>query len=380
MKNQYVILTGGKNNSGDHLIKLRAKELIQLFKPDVEIIDLNGWETINDDSLELINESKALLLVGGPALQRDMVPNVYGLPDELDKIKVPIGTMGIGWYSKKGDWDETHNYPLSKRTIALLDRIENSGIKSSVRDYHTLNVLQSLGYRNFLMTGCPALYVKSCIGKPIDVPKEIEKIGFSLGVTGKSSRKMLDQMKQVLLITKKLFPNAEITTVFHHSPDRSYLSTPNASKDLYDFHYHYKNWLEEHKFSYIDISGGVQKMLEYYSSIDFHIGYRVHAHILMSSWSKPSILLSEDGRGKALSKVLNGIVLDSYQKVNDNLIYKALNKLKLGIDSHLPSVNLVSDLDNIITYELKNGIRFAQPRQEIDMHFGIMSRFVQQLP
>ena len=42
MKDQYVILTGSKNNAGDYLIKYRAKQLFANLRPDRKIIDING--------------------------------------------------------------------------------------------------------------------------------------------------------------------------------------------------------------------------------------------------------------------------------------------------------------------------------------------------
>ena len=152
MKNQYVILTGGKNNAGDHLIKYRAKRLFSWLKPDTEILDLDGWKKLSNNDLDEINNSKALIMTGGPALQNKMYPKVYGLRDNLDDIKTPMITMGIGWYSQKGKWQDTHNYKLDDNSLKLLEKINNSGYMSSVRDYHTLNTLNSIGMKNFLMT------------------------------------------------------------------------------------------------------------------------------------------------------------------------------------------------------------------------------------
>src|SRR6056300_1154657 len=109
MKDQYVILTGSKNNAGDYLIKYRAKQLFSEFRSDRKIIDINGWEDLSNSNLNIINDSKALILMGGPALVEDMVPRVYGLANVLDKIKVPIIMMGIGWKSTEGNWQNTYH-------------------------------------------------------------------------------------------------------------------------------------------------------------------------------------------------------------------------------------------------------------------------------
>ena len=59
MKDQYVILTGSKNNAGDYLIKYRARQLFSDLRPDRKIIDINGWEQLNTEKLAIINQSKA---------------------------------------------------------------------------------------------------------------------------------------------------------------------------------------------------------------------------------------------------------------------------------------------------------------------------------
>ncbi len=380
MKNQYVILTGGKNNAGDHLIKYRAKRLFSWLKPDTEILDLDGWKKLSSHDLDEINNSKALIMTGGPALQNKMYPKVYGLRDNLDDIKVPMLTMGIGWYSQRGEWKDTHNYKLDNKSLELLEKINNSGYMSSVRDYHTLNTLHSLGMKNFLMTGCPALYSQNHLNDNFSNSLNIKKIGYSLGVSMKTSDKMYRQMQNILLMLKELFPKAKIDVVFHHSPTDEYLETHSANKALYSVQQKYLNWLETNGFSYVDISGNADNLVNYYSNIDFHIGYRVHAHIFMNSISKPSVLLNEDGRGKALEKVIGGMIFNAYDNVNDSLLFKILHKLSIKVDNYNNSKFLVDDLKSSINYELGDGIKFSQPRIEIDRHFNVMKKFIEQLP
>jgi len=380
MKNQYVILTGGKNNAGDHLIKYRAHQLFKSFRSDRKIIDLNGWEKLSDTDLVEINNSKALIMVGGPALLNKMYPKVYALRENLDEIEVPMLTMGIGWYSKKGNWENTHDYKLSNDSVKLLEKINSSGYLSSVRDYHTLNTLFSKGMRNFLMTGCPALYDKQFLNSKIDESKTINKIAFSLGVSLRISKKMYQQMQNVLLLIHELFPSTHIDVVFHHSPSKEYINTHGSNRALYNAQNSFLIWLKENNFHYVDISGSAEKLINYYSNVDLHIGYRVHAHIFMNSISKLSILLNEDGRGKGLEKVLGGMIFDAYDEVNDTSIFKVLHRLSINIDSYKENPYLIKDLKNTINYELNNGIKFMQSRLAIDSHFSVMNNFLKQLP
>ena len=378
--NQYVILTGSKNNAGDFLIKDRAKELFSLLAPSINLVDFNAWEILDKKKLEVVNNSNALILLGGPALQKHMYPKIYRLCDNLDDIKVPIITMGIGWYSKQGDWNKTHNYSLSEQTIELLKKIDSSGFKSSVRDYHTLNTLHTLGFKNFIMTACPAVYNTNYFEKSVDTSTSIKKIGFSLGASFKTSQRMFNQMKNVLLALKNNFKDSEVETVFHHSPSEKYLNSPGSNKHFHHMQLKFLKWLEKNAFSWTDISGSAENLKAYYESVDFHVGYRDHAHIFMNSISKPSVLLNEDGRGKALKDVIGGVTIDAIETVNESSYIKLAHLFGVHIDDTTDPKNICEDLINIINYNLTLGNKFQQTRVEINRHYKQMEKFISNLP
>ena len=381
MKNQYVILTGSKNNAGDYLIKFRAKQLFAKIRPDINIIDINGWEEIDDEKLGEINQSKALILMGGPALVENMVPKVYAFLHNLEDIKVPIIMMGIGWKSKRGNWSDTYNYPLSNKTKSVLLRVENSGYQSSVRDYHTLNAIRFNGFNNFLMTGCPAYYDDSFINKEFEL-KEVNKVAFSLGVSFIESPSMEKLIKENILACKVKFSDKEFEVVFHHTLNRKGYndSAKSTSKHLYK-HNKFADWLDGQSIGYIDISGSAKNLIEFYSNVDLHIGYRVHAHIFMNSISKQSILISEDGRAKGVKSAISGIVLDGYIDFNATLIAKVFNRLFPFYDRFSANKFLTKELLSEIDYENKiNFIRLKTSRKKIDNNYIIMRNFLNQLP
>jgi len=379
-KDRYVMFTGGKNNSGDHLIKHRAFSLLSWLKPDVELVDFDGWKALSDSQLDIINSSKACLLTGGPALHQKMYPSIYALRNDLSEIEVPMVTMGIGWHSANGSWQDTHNYPFTDSSLLLLNKINESGFYSSVRDYHTLNTLNSNGFNNFLMTGCPVLYSKDSIDSSYTIKKPFKNIGFSLGVSLKTSKAMFKQMQNVLLLIKEMFPDSKITVAFHHSPGTEYLSAHGANRGLHRALNAYKKWMDNNNFAHIDISGSSGKLIEFYSAQDFHVGYRVHAHIYMNSINKATILLNEDGRGKALESVIGGVTLDAYSTVDNSIFARALHKLSFGYENFSVPKHFMEDLAFKIKYETESGVKFAQPRNEINTHFEIMRKFIEQLP
>lgn len=382
VKEQYIVLTGSKNNAGDYLIKYRAKKLFQEFRPDREIIDYNAWEKFDQTRLDEVNDSKALILLGGPALQSPMRPKIYPMVDNLDDIKVPIIMMGIGWKSINGSWDDTYQYPLTEESIDLLKKIDQSGYQSSVRDYHTLNSIRFKGYTNFMMTGCPAYYDLASIGEDIKVSDELNKVSFSLGVSFMESTSMKIQMQNIILQLKERFKEKTFEVVFHHSLEKGkFLQTHNATSKHVNAHNEFAQWLTTHDIDYVDISGSAENLMNYYSNVDLHIGYRVHAHIFMNSISKFSILLTEDGRGKATKDVIAGIVIDGCSKVKMDLVSKILGKLTKKYDRFEANNYILKELIENIDYERKiNFSRLKASRKLIDTNFNIMKSFMKQLP
>jgi len=382
-KPYYVTLTGGKNNAGDFLIKYRAFNLFKIFRRDRDIIDYNEWEKIDDEKLKVINGAKALILLGGPGIVYNMYPNgAYKLRDNLNDIIIPVVMMGLGWKDSQGDWEDTYQYKLSFDSMKLLKKIENSGYLSSVRDYHTLNLLQLKGFKNFLMTGCPAYYDQKYINNRKYNFSTIEKIAFSLGVSFVQSRSMEKQMKNLILKLYKIYSqNLEI--VFHHSLDENTINLVygQASLNHYKKHKEFSLWLDSQGINFVDISGNAKNLIDYYSKVDLHIGYRVHAHIFMNSIDKYSILLNEDGRGKGVDKVLGGTTINAYNKYRRDFPSRVLSRLFQSYDRIESNQYIEEELFNILQYNNKTHNQVIQRAGKlIDSNFTIMKNFIKQLP
>ena len=382
MKDYYVILTGSKNNAGDFLIKHRAKKLFAALRPDREIVDLDAWKPFDAATLELVNSAKALILMGGPALQMNMYPGIYALTANLDAITTPITTMGIGWKSINGSWQDTYDYPLSASTQQLLNKAVNSGLPLSVRDFHTFNVLAFKGIDNVVMTGCPAYYDLDFIGKPFNPPQTFTKVAFSLGVALVDSPAMEQAMKTQVLHLKQWFADSEFEVVFHHA-----LSAGTFLKAYRNGHTHnskhrkFADWLTREGVAYVDISGSAKRLMDYYSSVDLHIGYRVHAHIFMNSVRKPSVLLAEDGRGKAVEKVIGGIVINGVERFKTDFFSKFGSRLVPGFERYVVNPFVSREIKVALACEQQNqGRRFNVSRFMMDENFEVMKDFLARLP
>jgi hypothetical protein len=378
----YVLLTGSKNNAGDYLIKYRAKKLFAKIRPDRQIVDFNAWEPLDDQALEAVNGAKALIMLGGPALQERMYPRVYALRDNLSDIKVPLTTMGIGWHSKQGAWRNTYNFPLSEGTKRLLSKASDSGLPLSVRDFHTMNSLAFKGFKGALMTGCPAYYDLSYVDQPIVATVKVRKVAFSLGVSFLRSEKMNQSMRTIITGLKDYFSDAVLDVVFHHSVDEKSLHDSYGKRgDQYQRQLAFAEWLKQNGIGVVDISGSAEGLVEYYSDVDFHVGYRVHAHIFMNSISRMSVLIGEDGRGLATERVIGGNVIEGFWGINDKSYPKVFRKLGFAPDPYQPNPYVLEDVIKRYEYELQTDRHILRAsRRQIDANYTVMQDFLLGLP
>lgn len=382
----YITLTGSRNNAGDFLIRHRGHALLQHIRPDRRIVDRNAWEPITEERLEEINGAEALILLGGPALRRDMYPSVYPLVPDLSEITTPISIMGAGWHATPGTWEDSRTYRFTGPTATLLQRVAADGAGLSVRDYRSLNTLHRAGVSGALMTGCPALYVPEKLGTGFTgfTTEGPQKIVFSLGVNFIGSAVLQRQVIEVVEGIKTAFPAAELTVAFHHSIDFTKLTQAYGSGQELSARKHREivRWLEEAGITYLDISGGVDRLIQLYTSADFHIGYRVHAHIFMSSQRKASVLITEDGRGRALKEVLGGVILDSYENRVVTAKERILAQLGWKIKDRVVAFSgIADDVADIVNYEsIHNFPRFSQVGDRIDRYFPIMESYINGLP
>jgi hypothetical protein len=375
-------LTGSKNNAGDYLIKHRAIALLDAHRPDRDIIDFNAWEAFDSEKLEIVNNSKALILLGGPALQKNMYPQIYPLTANLDNIRVPVVMMGTGWKSYSLGWNATHEYRLSDSTHELLKKIDHSGLLSSVRDYQTLNMLNSFGYKNILMTGCPAYYDLINVDNNFKMPDSVKTVAFSLGVSFIDSPSMKMQMENIILALKDKYSASNFQVVFHHSLDKDqFMKTHGATRRHVNAHQKFAKWLSSVGVSYIDISGSAKGLIEFYSGVDIHIGYRVHAHIFMNSIGKLSVLIAEDARAKGTQTVISGMVVDGYKSFTSNQIARIANRMMEKYDRYKSNQYALKDVLQFIDYELTTkGQRSTISRLSIQNNYETMQKFLKSLP
>jgi len=319
MSKPYILLSGAIKNIGDYLIFDSARKLIKTHISD-NIIELNRWEN-HSNKIDLLNSSKAIIICGGPGFGENMYPQIYPIVDNINELKVPVTTLGVGWSGKPAMKPESFNF--SENSKKLLNYISNSFGQISCRDIITDKILIQNGYKNSIMTGCPVWYreIDSLKAKKIS---EIKKIIF----TTPASRKLTKQTIKIIKFLRKKYKDAEITISFHRGilPDKytglrdsgAYITMSAFAK------------LKRCKIK--DVSYDLNK-LEFYKNTDLHIGYRVHAHLYFLAHGLPSVLLSEDGRGLGMSQTFSSPELYAYDNNFEKQVENYIDNFENNISS-----------------------------------------------
>lgn len=150
----YTLLVGAKKNVGDFLIVERAKKLLEYVRKEKEFLELNRWLPL-DDKLEEMNNTKAIILCGGPLYAKNFYPHRIPLVRKIEDIKVPIIPFGLGWCGQPANHPQ--NFSFDERSKKVLNLIHNSCKFSSCRDIITQQILEREGFKNIIMTGCPSM-------------------------------------------------------------------------------------------------------------------------------------------------------------------------------------------------------------------------------
>ena len=292
-----VILTGAVKNIGDFLIADRAKKLLTEYV-DSDIVEINRFNNL-EPYLDVINNSRALILCGGPAYAPGMYPDIYPLVSDLSKIKVPIIPFGIGWFGKP--FHHYEDFRFSDKTKHFLKETHEKIEFSSCRDILTKDILENEGVNNVLMTGCPVWYDLESINKPFRFESDVKKVVITSGARAD----LLIQSIRILFMVKRKFQSAKIYLSYHRGifPGKGTPPRKGISYTLLAL----VGWLAG--ASIVDVSSDLNR-IKFYDDCDLHIGYRVHAHLYFLSKRLPSILINEDGRGLGMVKSMNLPVLN----------------------------------------------------------------------
>ena len=366
----YILLTSARKNVGDFLIRDRSIKLLKYYKPHERFKELNSWEPL-ENHLAVLNSSKGIIICGGPGYSPYIYPYIYPLVKDLNSVKVPIYILGGGWFGSSADDTILNNYKFTTESRQLLDKVAgNNGL--SVRDTLSQKVLNQNGYNNTILTGCPVLYNIKHLGTNFTPPSKISKIVF----TTPQNSIYYDQSIAIIKLIKILFPSASLYCSFHRGINSDKYTSERESRGLT----YIKEEAERLGYQIIDAAYDLKK-IDFYSSCDLHIGYRVHAHLYFISEHKPTFLLHEDGRGNGFTELLSFGGVDAYQINSLTRIINMDDNFRLPKDKIIktakPTSQISQELSNLIEGEFNSNFHNTSTIfTKVDYYHNSMRDFI----
>jgi hypothetical protein len=369
----YLVLHGAKKNVGDFLIRDRAKRILAHLRKDRALVELGRWESL-DDKRDLLAGARAIIGMGGPALQENVYPGIYKLTQRLETIRCPIYLLGVGSSTFPPFPSFIENVAMTEAGRRFLQTC--AGI--STRDYLTSELLERQGVPKAEMSGCPAWYQVEHLGKPMVIPGEPQRILLSTPQRDVYA----PQMVELALAVKRRFPKASLVAAFN----RGFAPDEHASAREGSHLAALKDRLAELGFEIADLSYELSK-LEAYADFDLHVGYRLHSHIFFLSMRKPSYLIAEDSRALGHCRTLQ---LPDFVGVRENLAFHLLPKRGLW-QAKRAAVRLLRPYrrDDAVPARVLSTIQndvdagfasFLGVAQKLDRHFETMRRYVEAMP
>jgi hypothetical protein len=296
-----VTVRGAYANAGDHVIGRQAHALLaRHVDDDIQSIDRRA---ITDDSYDLMNRARVVLLTGGPAYQRAIHPNIY--PIDLDRLRVPVVPYGLGWKARV-DADPA-TFEFTPESIEFVRRIHaDPAMLSSARCHQTVELLAHNGVDNVLMTGCPVWYDEARLEETYQFPSQIRR----------------------LVITAPAKPHGDTFAIARHLARRF----PNAERYLaFQAGYRAQSRLVTARryaaiaatkrlgYEPVSFQGDADAMMGFLSSMDLHVGYRVHSHLYSLSQRITSVLFAEDSRAVGQAAATGGQAVLSTASTSEKL-------------------------------------------------------------
>ncbi len=283
----YTILTTGpghaSGNVGDYLITASA---IELLKRETGVEEFQVFFRSEDltSRIDAVNASKAVIMPGF-GIREPLYPQTYGLVEDLSKLTVPLIPLGAGWKSFPGDAEDAEFLTYQPETVEFLQMLADQAGVFTTRDLYTSRVMERHKVSPVALVGDCAWYKPAFLGTPFRRVNTPRRIVF----TTPHYAHYHEQAKRLGSLLRESFPDAELICAFHSRLGPWDRKLWNHLKTL-GYQVRYMSHVVEN--------------LDFYSSCDLHVGYRLHGHVAFLRQRIPSVLVNEDGRSTAASATL----------------------------------------------------------------------------
>ena len=287
-------------NLGDGFILRAIERLVGPFLPEHQ---LSSRVAPTDQAVRSLAHCSAVILAGANQLSDSYTIWPGLLAERIRKEGLRLVPFGIGLHGEAGRSDG-----LSDETRDVLEAVHEGIEFSSWRCPHTIGLLRRelphLADR-FLMTGCPVLY-----DRPLLEASRFQSSESTVAVTATERGDFWDRETRVIDFVTKRFLKSRLYFVIHQdfSPPTAWEGFRHrllgcSSRSIGNSIERLRCYARKHGFTIV-IPRSADECMQFYESIDVHVGSRLHAHLLFLSRNKRSYLVAVDGRSLGMAEHL----------------------------------------------------------------------------
>ena len=327
-------------NAGDHFVILSIRKHLKNFLPKSVLVpkavaNNRGWGKpigLRGENIRISNQYADAVILGGSDQYHNWSPRIKA--KEIRHLIPPLFFIGLGVSSKDIDSKPYLKKEEFKKDILAANQ---KCALSSVRDELTQNFLAELGYKDSILTGCPALYL---FDEKLKLRKHSKKVLLTFPYPLIHNRNNEDKSSKFMILSEtmnlilKKLQELELEPVIVCHDDRD---VPIAQEMFQDYPLFFSNYVND----YFPLFDGACMV----------IGSRLHATILAGSMGLPFININLDQRGTGFSR--------TFGLQNWNLNYN---------DPDL-SAKLIERMIKIHQNELSGFVDFAEIRQHSRSEF-----------
>lgn len=296
-------------NSGDNIVMDFCMEhLDEIFK-ECTYIDLPTHREPSIEQCDSMNKTKYKFVCGTNIICGSMEKYYqWMLPVDMSCYK-DMCLFGVGW--------NHYNDEITKYSKAFYRTLLNKDLLHSVRDEYTKEMLEKMGIRNVINTGCPTMWKLTpdfCKTIPKNKAKNVITTITDYRQDSESDKKMLNILKR----------NYEKVYIWlQGTNDREYLDTIVNMDDFELVGWDLKKYDE---------------ILENVESLDY-VGTRLHAGIRALNRKIRSIIIIVDNRAREIAKDTNLTVVER-ENIGSELEKRIINEFETGIQMPLENIKL----------------------------------------
>src|ERR1700730_17883698 len=139
----------GSENVGDQFIELAVRRLLPA---DAQVECFSTRVPLSGEDIERANSTSVVLICGTNLYQEDWQAPALE-PAALARLRVPVVPFGVG-----SSVAELRQMKLSRQASRRIRMLHDACPVASVRDPHTLAMLERLRIDNAVLTGCPVYH------------------------------------------------------------------------------------------------------------------------------------------------------------------------------------------------------------------------------